>query len=251
MSDSKIKIFHTDFDNLTRKQTCDKIELLIKKKDRLYIVAVKDVAIVVKSIENKFLLDFYNNVDLLAVDGRGLVYTSYIICRGKNGFKEMVGGPGIYYEILKRSTSRKYKLFYFGAKKDVLEKAINNIRQRLPDLHICGYHHGYLNEANVDNFFINLNKCPPDVIFVGISSPIREKIIEKYRNCFPNCVCIFIGGMIDVEAGIASIAPKLISYLGIEWLWRVIHEPSRLAKGYLYTHSKFIYYFFQELYKQN
>ena len=103
MNDTKINMFNTHFDNLTRKEACDKIELLIQRKDRLYIVAVKDVSIVVRSIENEFLSEFYNNVDLLTVDGRGLVYASHIICGGKKGFKEMVGGPGIYYEMLKRS----------------------------------------------------------------------------------------------------------------------------------------------------
>lgn len=248
MEREKLKIFETFFDNLTRSQFCDEVEQLIRAKQRLYIVAVKDVAITVLSLENKFLLDFYNNVDLLAVDGRGLVYASYFVCGRKSGFKEMVGGPGMYYELLKRAEKKGYRLYYFGAKQDVLDNAVQRIRKRSPSLIICGMHNGYLDDNNILDFFQDLNDSRPDIIFVGISSPTREKIIETYRSQFPKCVCFFIGGMIDVEAGIARIAPAYISYLGIEWLWRVIQEPKRLARRYFRTHTKFAYYFLRELF---
>ena len=247
MHGDKLSIFRTAFDNLTRSEACDEVERLLQDKSRLHTVGVKDVALTVASLEDRFLLDFYNGMDLLVVDGRGLMYSSYLLHGVKHGFKEMVGGPGTYYELVRRSESKGYRLYYFGASEENLNLAVNNVKKRHPSILVCGQHNGYINEENISNFLRDIDCARPDIVFVGISSPIREKFLHTYELQLPKCLYFFVGGVFDVEAGKAKIAPKLISYLGLEWLWRVVQEPKRLARRYFRTHTRFLYYFIREL----
>lgn len=245
-SNKKIALFGTDFDNITREEFCEKIDIFISQKSKLYLVTVKDVAVTVQCLEDSFLQDFYNKSDIIVVDGRGLVYAAFLIYLGRKYIKQLYGGPGGYYALLEKAIEKQYRLYYFGATQEIVERAVGNVRKRLPGINVCGCHHGYLNDENIENFLNDLNNAKPDILFVGISAKIREAIITKYGDRFPHCVCFFIGGMIDVEAGLAKFAPRYLSYFGVEWLWRAIQEPRRLGKRYLYTHSRFVRYFVQE-----
>jgi len=242
----KIDLFGTLFDNITVDAFCNAIEDFIKKKNKLYLITVKDVSVTVLCLENPFLQDFYNKSNLIVVDGRGLVYAAFLIYRGKQRICQLYGGPGGYYEFLNRAVEKQYRVYYFGASENVVKQAVKNVKKRLPDLNICGYHHGYLNENTIEAFLHNVNDRKPDIIFIGISAKVREPIIAAHGDRFPKCVCFFIGGMIDVEAGVAKFAPRFLSYLGIEWLWRVIQEPKRLGPRYFYTMRKFIFYLLKE-----
>ena len=179
------------------------------------------------------------------MDGRGIYYSSKLL--GKP-LKEIVGGPGLYFEMLKRSNDKNYRIFLLGAKKEILMKAISNIKKRLPRINIVGFQDGYFKLENSDKIVEKINRSKPDILFVGISTPKREEFIENHRHRFANFLCIPVGGVFDNEAGITKFAPKLIGMLGLEWLYRVLQEPKRLIKRYLHTHTKFVWYFFREIF---
>lgn len=241
----KVTLFGTEFVNVNLKTACDILEAEIIRKEKFKYAAVKDVALTVRSFESDFLNRFYKKCDYIFVYGKGILYSSWIL--GKP-LKEMVGGPRIYYEMLKRSSEKGYKIYLFGAKKEILNKAVFNIKKRLPRINIVGYQDGYFDLESSDEIVDKVNGCKPDLVFVGISTPKRELFIEKHRHGFSNFLCIPVGGVFDNEAGSAKFAPHLISILGLEWLYRVLQEPNRLLKRYLHTHTKFIWYFIREIF---
>jgi N-acetylglucosaminyldiphosphoundecaprenol N-acetyl-beta-D-mannosaminyltransferase len=238
----KIKLFGTFFDNITVNSFCNAIEAFIEKRGKLYLVTVKDVSVTVLCLENPDLHEFYNRSDLIVVDGRGLVYAAFLLYRGRQRVCELFGGPGGYYAILKRAATKRYRVYYLGATDEIVKKAVSNVKKRHPEIIVCGSHHGYINKNNIETVLQDINNSKPDIIFVGISAKVREPLIINYGDRFPKCVCFFIGGMIDVEAGLAKFAPRFVSHLGIEWLWRVIQEPKRLGPRYFYTMRKFLFY---------
>jgi N-acetylglucosaminyldiphosphoundecaprenol N-acetyl-beta-D-mannosaminyltransferase len=246
---SKIRLFGTSFDNITVNDFCDGIETFIQEKEKLYLVTVKDVSVTVLCLEDPVLQDFYNRSDLIVVDGRGLVYAAFLLYCGRQRVCKLFGGPGGYYAFLKRASTKHYRVYYFGATDETVKNAVANVKKRLPELIVCGSHHGYVNNNNIEEVLKDINRSKPDVIFIGISAKIRESIIMTYGDRFPKCVCFFIGGMIDVEAGLAKFAPRFLSHLGVEWLWRVIQEPRRLGPRYFYTMRKFLFYLFRDLLK--
>jgi N-acetylglucosaminyldiphosphoundecaprenol N-acetyl-beta-D-mannosaminyltransferase len=244
----KVTLFNTEFVNADRKTACDILESEILKKEKFIYAAVKDVALTVRSLEDKFLNAFYKSCDYVFVDGRGILYASWLL---RKPLKEMVGGPGIYFEMLKRSNDKGYKVYLLGSNKKSLTNAVTNIKKRLPEINIVGYQDGYFKIEDSNKIVDKINKSKPDIVFIGISTPKREQFVEKQKKRFSNFLCIPVGGILDNEAGLTKFAPKIISIMGIEWLYRVIQEPERLLKRYLYTHLKFGLYFFKELFHFN
>lgn len=242
----KVSLFDTEFVNVDRAGACDILEDVIKNKDKFVYAAVKDVALTVRSLESDFLKSFYKKSDYIFVDGRGILYSSWLL--GKP-LKAMVGGPGLYYELLKRANNKGYKIYLLGAKKEILTKAVLNIRKRLPKINIVGYQDGYFDLETSSTIVDRINNSLPDIVFIGISTPKREQFIEKNRNRLGNFLCLPVGGVFDIEAGTAKFAPKPISLLGLEWFYRALQEPNRLLKRYFYTHRKFAWYFIRELLK--
>jgi N-acetylglucosaminyldiphosphoundecaprenol N-acetyl-beta-D-mannosaminyltransferase len=248
---NKLILFDTYFDNITRRNACDIIEEYIQKKNKVYIVGVKDVALTVRSLENNFLLKFYNSIDMLLVDGRGLYWASKIVGSGSKKFVELVGAPELYEDLLLLASARKYSVYFIGAHQNVLEDAVKNIQLRHNDINIIGYHHGYIDEQNIDEVIDSLHHTKPDMVFLGMGTPFRENFMSQYLERIPNTTVVLIGGLLDVEGGLVQRAPGVVTRMGLEWLYRVLQEPKRLYKRYLHTHSKFFYYIIRELAKNS
>jgi N-acetylglucosaminyldiphosphoundecaprenol N-acetyl-beta-D-mannosaminyltransferase len=240
-----IKIFDTIYANVTREVACDLIENLIKEETRFKYVAVKDTDLIIRCKENNHLDNFYKTVPkYIFVCGRGIFYFSYLL--GKP-LKEMVGGPGIYYEMLKRAERNQYRIFYLGSSESILSKALQNIKKRYTKLLVVGSHNGYFTEQEEKNIIKKINDSNCDILFLGISTPKREDFIERNYSFFNRMICIPVGGVFDIESGEKKLAPKVISYLALEWFYRFIQEPKRLFKRYFYSHTKIFYYFLKEI----
>ena len=230
------ELFGTAFDNLTRAEAADAVEQLIAARNGCRVVCVKDVALTVRARDDAQLRRFYERVDYLFVDGRGIYYASHWL---RQPLVEMVGGPGLYYEMLRRAERAGYRVYFVGASQDVLSRAVARVRERHPSLHFVGSTNGYFDDDGIPRVLAGIADAAPDLVFVGIATPKRERFIERLRAAGQSCVCIAIGGVLDVEAGDKRLAPAFIGRLGFEWAYRALQEPRRLLPRYLRTHSRF------------
>ena len=242
----KVTILGTTFDNLTLAEAADEVENLIAA-GASSMVCVKDVALTVRASESDFLTAFYAGAELMFVDGRGLFYASRLLARP---LAEVVGGPGIYFELLRRAATKSYRVFIVGSTRTTLQTAIARARVRHPDLNIVGWRDGYFANEEVDDVLDEIRRAKPQLVFVGIATPKREQFIQRLRDAGIPCVSVAIGGVLDVEAGEKRLAPTWISHLGLEWFFRALQEPRRLFPRYLRTHSRFLLLVARELIRE-
>ena len=118
------------------------------------------------------------------------------------------------------------KVYLYGAKKEVIEKTVNVLKEKYIKLNICGYMSGYSKEKDV---LYDIKKCKPDYLFVGIGSPKQEEFIIRNEMLFRNISVIMpVGGTFDVVSGLKKRAPIIYQKLHLEWLYRMIKEPKRI-----------------------
>ena len=86
-----------------------------------------------------------------------------------------------------------------------------------------------------------------DLLFVGIVSPLKEKFIERWKDDLGVAFAMGVGGTFDVVSGKTKRAPKWMQTAGLEWFFRVLQEPRRMWKRYLYTNSRFAMMVFSRL----
>jgi N-acetylglucosaminyldiphosphoundecaprenol N-acetyl-beta-D-mannosaminyltransferase len=159
---------------------------------------------------------------------------------------ERVAGIDLFHQLLAYSEACGKKVYFLGAESDVLESAVGIIQEKYPDLTISGYHHGYFweDETTVVDAIRNSGA---DLLFVGISSPMKEEFIDRWRDQLGVKFAMGVGGTFDVVAGKVRRAPEWMQNLGLEWLYRVIQEPRRMFMRYLTTNSVFAWMLLTEL----
>lgn len=234
------------FHNLTQKEAVERLEYFIKTK-KPHMVFTPTAELIVRANENKDLQNIYNSTDLLTVDSF-VVYYAAKLCRIP--VKEPISAVRLMFKFLEIAHKKGYRLYLLGAKEDVVNKVVENIKIRYPKIHIVGYHNGYFDFGKDSEIIQDIKDKNPDVLFVAMSSPLKENFINKNLRQMNVPVCMGVGGSFDIIAGKCRLAPGWISRLGLEWFFRLAQEPGRLWKRYLVTNTKFLVFFIKELFKK-
>jgi N-acetylglucosaminyldiphosphoundecaprenol N-acetyl-beta-D-mannosaminyltransferase len=244
MKNKKITIFGLNYDNVTLDEAVYRIEKFIKEKTP-HIILTTGAELVARAYTDMELKKIYLAADLLTVDS----YVVYFVCRilGKP-IKEPVSAARLMFRFLELAENRNYRLFFLGAKDKILNKAIVNLKEKHPKLNIVGYHHGYFDFSDDSDIIKKIIQAKPDVIFVAMSSPLKEMFIKRNIMKLNTPVAFGVGGTFDIAAGYCKLAPKWISRIGLEWFYRFIQEPARLWKRYTVTNFIFLWIVLRELF---
>jgi N-acetylglucosaminyldiphosphoundecaprenol N-acetyl-beta-D-mannosaminyltransferase len=140
---------------------------------------------------------------------------------------------------------RGYRVFFLGARPEVVERAVSEIRSRYPRLNIAGWHHGYFWDKE-DDLVAKVKACGAEMLFVAVTSPMKEKFIARRGQELGVNFVMGVGGTFDVVAGLVKRAPLWMQKAGLEWFFRVLQEPRRMWKRYAVTNSKYAWMLLRE-----
>jgi len=144
--------------------------------------------------------------------------------------KERITGFDTTVKLLEFANQKKKSVYFFGAKKEVLDALVIRIKETYSKIKILGATDGYVSDKEkVMKEIISLN---PDVCFVALGIPEQELLIGKYINKVKKGIYIGVGGSLDVLSGTKKRAPKIFIKLNLEWLYRIVKEPKRFKRFY-------------------
>ena len=197
--------------------------------------SVVNVAKLVQMRQDAELKEAVESCDIVNIDGMGVVWGARLM--GLN-VPERVAGIDLFYELLSFSQAKGHGVFLLGATQDVVSLAANKIAMMYPALKIAGVHHGYFwdDQAKVVE---QVRQSGARLLFVAISSPLKEKFIARWRSQLGVDFVMGVGGTFDVVAGKVRRAPIWMQRFGLEWFYRLIQEPRRMWKRYLVTNVKY------------
>ena len=201
------------------------LEDLLTTNKKKFIITVNPEIIMksYKNIEIKEML--LNDNNILVPDGISIIKKAkqYNI-----NIKERITGVDISSKALEICNKNKKSIYLFGSKKEVLDKLIINIKQKYPNINIVGFSDGYVEDK--DKVMQEIISLSPDLILIALGVPSQELLINKYIEKAKKGVFIGVGGTFDVLSGCKKRAPKLFIKLNLEWLYRIICEPTRLKR---------------------
>jgi N-acetylglucosaminyldiphosphoundecaprenol N-acetyl-beta-D-mannosaminyltransferase len=174
--------------------------------------------------------------DLVTADGQSVVWAARLL-----GVRlpERVAGIDLMERLLAAADRRGYRVFVLGARAEVLETALERLRERYPRLTVAGARDGYYGDHEVAAVCEEIRAARPDILFVAMSSPRKEHFLGENGEALEVPFAMGVGGSIDVVAGLTRRAPALVQRAGLEWLYRLLQEPRRLASRYLRTNGRF------------
>ncbi|MCL6454471.1 MAG: WecB/TagA/CpsF family glycosyltransferase [Alicyclobacillus sp.] len=163
--------------------------------------------------------------DLVTPDGVGVLWAAR---RKQVPLRERVTGVELVQQLLRTAADRKQSLrvFLLGASQTSLDAALDRLRRSYSSHEFAG-RNGYFQPSELDEVLAEVAAFEPNVWLVGIGQPRQEELIHDALGKLPPCVAIGVGGSIDVWGGTVKRAPRLMQRLNIEWLYRLVTQPSR------------------------
>ena len=175
--------------------------------------------------------------DLILADGMSVVWS--LRAAGQR-VPERVTGVDLMELLLEAGGQHRLRVYFLGAKREVLMKLLERTRLRHRGIQIAGFHDGYFGPDEHPKLVEDIRASEADILFVGMPSPFKETWVERHRERLNVPVIVGVGGSFDVLAGFVKRAPAWAQLSGLEWAWRLLMEPRRLWKRYLTTNVKFI-----------
>jgi N-acetylglucosaminyldiphosphoundecaprenol N-acetyl-beta-D-mannosaminyltransferase len=186
-------------------------------------------------IQDPDMMKVMEQGDIRIPDSTTIIWLARLL--GKTIKKRITGIDALVK--LGQSKQRRYKVYYLGSKPEILELAVNATQKVLPAFDVVGSHDGYFSRDQIDKVIDDINDSKADILFVGMGFPKQELFIYNNLKTLTVPIKITVGGSFDVISGTIKRAPKWMQSAGIEWVYRLIQEPSRIGRmaqipGYLF-----------------
>lgn len=178
-----------------------------------------------------------SHADTLLPDGSGIALAAKMV--GKRVI-ENLNGTDLFPEICAEAAASGQWVFLLGGKPGIAATVSAAMRRTHKGLYIAGTYHGYA-PVDYDACIIEaINTSGASILLVGMGVPQQELWIAKYRSQLTVPVILGVGGLFDYYAGSIPRAPLFMRRAGAEWVWRLMQEPLRLWRRYLFGNPAFI-----------
>ena len=209
-------------------------------------LVVVNAAKLLRMQEDTELKDIILAADLVGADGVPIVWASNILGTPLPG---RINGTDLMEKLIDLAAEKKYRIYFFGAEEEVVEKVVEVCKAMYPDLQVAGWRNGYFKPEEENEIVREIRNSKADILLVGMGTPMKEKFVYENLKELNVPVCHGVGGSFDVLAGKVKRAPVWMQRNGLEWFYRLIQEPGRLWKRYLVGNTMFVWLVFKKFTK--
>ena len=232
----RIRLFGVPIDNLTLAETVSRVEQLIQQ-GTVHQHVVVNVDKLVKFQKDPALQAAVLDCDLINADGQPVVWASRWLGRP---LKERVAGIDLFYALIRRCAELGWRPYLLGARAKIVEQAATRLIAETPGLKVAGWRSGYWSDEEEAEVVAAIRSAHPELLFVAISSPKKELFLRRWKSELQVPFVMGVGGTLDIAAGLTRRAPRWMQRGGLEWLYRLMQEPSRMWHRYLVEDLAFL-----------
>jgi N-acetylglucosaminyldiphosphoundecaprenol N-acetyl-beta-D-mannosaminyltransferase len=181
-----------------------------------------------------------NHLDVAVPDGQPVRWGLNLL-HGV-GLREPVRGTDLAVDVSARAAADGLPVFFYGSRPEVLQALASNLQHRFPALKIAGTRPSLFRAASPgekDQVADAIKKSGAQITFVGLGCPRQEVFVSELRDALGMPV-LAVGAAFDYIAGTLREPPARLSSMGLEWLWRLAHEPRRLGRRYLLLNPAYL-----------
>ncbi|MGQ0644518.1 MAG: WecB/TagA/CpsF family glycosyltransferase [Elusimicrobiota bacterium] len=224
----RVKVLGFDIDALASAAALAAVDGFLNETPRRPRQIITANALMILAAETHAgLRDAFRRADLVLPDSVGVCLAARLSGRP---LPETVPGVDFLESLCRRAAGSGLRVFLLGAAPGVSEAAAGNLRVRHPGLRIAGTRHGYFSPEEENDVFGQISAAAPDFVFVALDVPRQDAWICENLSRFGSAVVMGVGGSFDVLSGRLARAPRWMRAAKLEWLFRVLQEPSRAAR---------------------
>lgn len=207
-------------------------------------IGMLNAAKVVAMRKNERLARAVADCGMVLADGQSVVWAGRLL---GIPLPERVAGIDLFTELLDEAARRSHRVYFLGARREVLQRMLAEVGRRHPHLAVAGARDGYFPAGQEPEVAAQIRRSGAHVLFLGMTSPKKELFISRWGEATGANVVHGVGGSFDVLAGVTRRAPRWCQDHGLEWLYRAWQEPGRLGRRYLTTNTAFMALVVREL----
>lgn len=234
----RFNIFGTEFSITNLEKAVEFLKQYDFKKKGY--VCISDTYMAVLAGRNDFIREILNQSLLTLPDGKPLEFYARL-----KGFHEISTVSG--YFLIKGLMKPGIRHYFYGSDEQSLLRIYNYLKSEYPDGEIIGYKAPPFLSQDVikDNPLIAqdieaINVMGPDIVWIGISSPKQDILMNSTYKMLDHGIMIGVGGVFDYLSGKTIMSPSWVKSIGLRWLFRFVQEPERLWKKYFTAFTGFI-----------
>ena len=235
-----VRMFGVSLVAVTLGEASEWLSIMAQKKETRLIFTANTEAIVLMRSNEEFR-NAYSAADYALADGMPLVWFSRLI---GDRLPERVTGSDLLPELCRMAEKKSLKVFFLGGTPEVTPKAVENLLKRFPALQVVGMATPWIDlsdsESVSSDLIESVNRSEPDIVFIGFGAPKQEIWLGRNNERLKTGIIVTVGGTFDFLAGKTVRAPLWMQKSGLEWLWRLLHEPKRLWRRYLIGNARFL-----------
>jgi N-acetylglucosaminyldiphosphoundecaprenol N-acetyl-beta-D-mannosaminyltransferase len=235
----RVNVLGVAISAIDMEQAVQTIEGWMADGDAQY-VNVCTVHTVMECRKSQRLRNIVNSSGLSTPDGMPLVWLNRLHGHANAG---RVYGPDLMLAVCDRTQAAGRRHFFYGGAPGVAERLARALRARYPALIVAGTYSPPYRTADTDEddeVLAAINASAPDIVWVGLGTPKQDYWVSRHRNRLKASVLIAVGAAFDFHAGLLRQAPRWMQRSGLEWLFRLLQEPRRLAFRYLVYNPLFV-----------
>jgi N-acetylglucosaminyldiphosphoundecaprenol N-acetyl-beta-D-mannosaminyltransferase len=218
---------------------------MVTQKSRSY-VCVANVHTATLALRDDEFKNALNGASLVVADGMPLVWRVRAAGYPQAG---RVYGADLVEAMSAAGVGAGIRHGFFGGFEGVAETMATRLKERYPDMQIAGtWNPGMIRmgETLPAHLIDAINAARCDIVWVGLGAPKQELWMAQHLRHLRAPVLVGVGQAFDILAGRTTRAPDWMASRGLEWLYRVTHDPRRLWKRYFVYNSLFLWYLLRE-----
>jgi N-acetylglucosaminyldiphosphoundecaprenol N-acetyl-beta-D-mannosaminyltransferase len=178
-----------------------------------------------------------NASDAVLADGIGIRIAGKML---RQEIRQNVNGTDLFPLLCAQLESSDTAMYLLGGKPGVPEKARDWVTTNYPGTRVSGLHHGYFSQEELPNLLDDIRNSGAQILFVAFGSPKQDIWIAENLSKTGAKVAMGVGGLFDFYSGNIPRAPQWMRELSLEWVFRLMQEPSRMWKRYLLGNVLFL-----------
>lgn len=223
---NKVIVLDVPVDTVDMAETLERVTVFIRQRVP-HLIVTANAEMIMQATKDYELQHILTRADLVLADGIGVVWAARY--QG-SPLPERVAGADLVNRLLAMAAAQRYKIFFLGAAPGVAEQAAQRVRSLYKNIEICGTQDGYFTPETESAVIAAVKEASPDILLAGLGVPRQEKWLWQHKDHLGVPVCIGVGGVIDVLAGVTRRAPVWMQKAGLEWMYRLMKQPWRIGR---------------------
>lgn len=237
----RIEFLGCPVDCLTSGQLLDELKNDVRAKSPPQVIQFMNANKVAMVRKDPAMGDLLRRADYVLADGQPMLPLAALL--GLH-IPERIDGIGLMRKLLELADREGFSVYFLGAKQEIVETCVRHVSRDFPGVKMAGFRNGYFSKEEIPGIVADIHAIAPDFLFLGMGSPVKERLADEWKDQFGARVIQGVGGSFDVMAGLVKRAPLWMQRMGIEWLYRVIQEPRRMFWRYAVTNASCLWVFF-------